>query len=386
MARIYWLLGSATDREADAAIALSHELPESWSIICNKMLWTPFARRFELDMVIVGDHGIYVIDEKSWRSPVKCGAERWTMANGRTVKSPLNTVENAAAVLGTGLRDEVRGLRSSVPGGMIAHAFVLFSGRGIDLDLDQCPAPDRVLRMEQAAVLIKSFDDYRAARGANLAAYQDRIVSWLLGTESPGVVPEASSEAGDVSAEGASQETRVAAETSPRPVEAGSRRGRPWLVALLAALLVVAVAVVAVAFNLSGDAGEQLAVAQSSPPPVPVAWRDAHEHVGEYVAVEGPVMDVERSPMGAETAATFINVGKEFLRDQPPDPIRFYAVVPEQYDHAFRGQVAALPGNPASPGEAYVGYVVSVTGLIEENSRGEPFIEVRSTHAITLVD
>ena len=73
MARIYWLLGSATDREAEAAIALSHELPESWSIICNKMLWTPYARRFELDMVIVGEHGVYVIDEKSWRSPVKCG-------------------------------------------------------------------------------------------------------------------------------------------------------------------------------------------------------------------------------------------------------------------------------------------------------------------------
>lgn len=49
MARIYWIQSSATPKEAAAMIALSKALPESWTIICNKILFTDYGRSFELD-------------------------------------------------------------------------------------------------------------------------------------------------------------------------------------------------------------------------------------------------------------------------------------------------------------------------------------------------
>ena len=278
------------------------------------------------------------------------------------------------------------GLRPSVRDGMMAHAFVLFSRRGIDLDLDQCPAPDRVLRMEQAAVLLKSFDDYRGSKGADLAAHRDQIVRWVLGTDAPVPVPEPGVPVGDDERrEDSDKATAVSASGQP-PIRAARRRGRRSLLVGVAAA-VIAAAVIAVVLLVSQDgSGPEGAAASPTPSLQTVVWSDAHAHVGEHATVEGVVMDVERSPMGAETASTFINIGEEFRSGMPADPSRFYAVVPEEYDARFRSEVVGLPGGPSSPGEAYVGATVQVTGRIDENSRGEPFIEVHSTASIAVVD
>lgn len=385
MARIYWLLGSATDREADAAIALSHELPDSWSIVCNKMLWTPYARRFELDMVVVGDHGVYIIDEKSWRSPVKCGPEWWTIASGKAVRNPLNKAENAAAVLGTTLTSDVPALRGAVSGGMLVHAFVLFSRPGIDLDVDQCPAADRILRMEQAASLLKSFDAYRGKKGTDLTAHRDGIVSYLLGEQERGLIPEPLGVPKSLDVDPASAGNAADMDSAePRTLTGSHRSHRPmWFTLFAIAVLAVGI-VAALAWRSGSNEG-------GSPPgpslsPLAVVWQDAHNHVGDYAVVEGPVMDVERSPMNVDIANIYLNVGKVFVRGQAPDPTRFYFYVPSEYDETFRAEVRVLPGNPTTPGKAYSGHVVCVTGRIAETARGEPFIEVHSTSAISLVD
>ena len=162
-------------------------------------------------------------------------------------------------------------------------------------------------------------------------------------------------------------------------------RRRWWSLAAVAALVVIAVVGAVLLFSRGGEAAKD-AVGTTSPAPVAIDWQDAHSHVGEFAVVTGSVMDVERSPMNSDSASTFINIGKEFRAGMPADPSRFYAVVPEEYDARFRSGVARLPGAPASPGEAYGGAVVRVTGLIDENTRGEPFIEVHSADSITVVD
>jgi hypothetical protein len=154
-----------------------------------------------------------------------------------------------------------------------------------------------------------------------------------------------------------------------------------WIAAIL---LVLGVVVALVVWRGMDDGADP--TASGSPSLVAVAWQDAHDRVGDDAVVEGPVMDVERSPMNADPADTYLNVGKVFHEGQTADPSRFYFVVPSQYDEAFRTEVSRLPGSPATPAESYSGHVVRVVGRIEENSRGEPFIEVTSTSAISLVE
>jgi hypothetical protein len=181
MARIYWLSKSATDREAEAAITLAKQLPESWAIVCNKFVFTTFQRRFEVDMVIVGAHGVYVLDEKSWKGPVTCDTEYWRNGRFPPEKSPIQNMENAAAVLGTQLRKEIdkQSLRSGPA--WFVDAFVLFSRTGVRIHMDQCPAPDRILRLADAAVVLTGLDAHHREEDRDLRECRDVIVKWLLG-------------------------------------------------------------------------------------------------------------------------------------------------------------------------------------------------------------
>jgi hypothetical protein len=102
-----------------------------------------------------------------------------------------------------------------------------------------------------------------------------------------------------------------------------------WIAAIL---LVLAVVVALVVWRGMDDGADP--TASGSPSLVAVAWQDAHDRVGDDAVVEGPVMDVERSPMNADPADTYLNVGKVFHEGQTADPSRFYFVVPSQYDEA----------------------------------------------------
>ncbi len=353
MAHLCWIDKSATDLEAAAAIELARLLPEDWSIVCNKTLWTNYARSFEVDMIIVGAHGIYLVDEKSWRGPVVCGPEYWQMAGGQRKKSPLNKVEDAARVLSGHLRKRVTGLQQALGGNFLTYGFVLFSRGETELNTENCPAPDRILRLAQAADALRSFDGFRGQQGSDIQHFSADIVKWLVGEDTLVLPP---GEVATTVATGARQRTRL-----------------PWLVAI--AVLVASVA--AVAWVVSTD--------DSLPPPeeqpVVVPWNEAYRHLNEMAEVEGPVMDVEQSG-----GATFINLGKEFRASDAPDKTRFYALIPQEYDPAFRRQLEDAHGDGALPSDVFGGHVVRIRGRITESQSGEPYIRLTSVEHVEIVE
>jgi len=342
LAQLYWIGKSATDNEARAAIDLAKLLPDDWSVVCNKTLWTNYARSYEVDMIVVGDHGVYLLDEKSWRGRVVCGREFWWTGGGHRERSPLNKVEDAARILSGHLKKSVPGLGQALDGAFLTYGFVVFSRDDVELDTDQCPAPDRILRLAQAADALRSFDGFRGQQGTTIVDFKEAIVKWLIGED--------------------------AVEPPPRLQR---RSFITWLAAVAAVIAAIIIALVATA-----DTSPR---AESEPPLV--QWNTAYLHVDQRAVVEGPVADVEVSG-----GATFINFGKKFHRGQPADRTRFYCLIPPEYDRAFREGIEAQYGKGTTPSDVFGRHIVKATGLIRESDRGEPYMEIHSASALARVD
>ncbi len=100
----------ATEGEKRAAEVLK-QLPRSWLVICNKTLPTKNERSYEMDFVVVGNHWVFLIDEKSWRGKIRGNEEQWVRADGASERSPLAKVDYVTKVLAGHLKDRVPALR-----------------------------------------------------------------------------------------------------------------------------------------------------------------------------------------------------------------------------------------------------------------------------------
>jgi hypothetical protein len=96
-----------------------------------------------------------------------------------------------------------------------------------------------------------------------------------------------------------------------------------------------------------------------SPSPIPasptpesgeISWEAAQSHIGETVAVCGPVVDA-RYASGSSGKPTFLNIGKKY-----PDPGRFTVLIWQSDRDKF-----ASP-----PEQLYLGQTICVSGEIEE--------------------
>jgi len=100
----------ATEGERRAAEVLK-QLPRSWLVIGNKTLPTKNGRSYEMDFVVVGNHWVFLIDEKSWRGKIRGNEEQWVRADGASERSPLAKVDYVMKVLAGHLKDRVPALR-----------------------------------------------------------------------------------------------------------------------------------------------------------------------------------------------------------------------------------------------------------------------------------
>ena len=98
MARLIHAGEFATEGEARAAEAL-RSLPDDWIVICNKTLVTRSARSFEIDFLVLGDHYVFAIDEKSWRGRIHGSDQLWVRTDGSSETSPLSKITYIANIL-----------------------------------------------------------------------------------------------------------------------------------------------------------------------------------------------------------------------------------------------------------------------------------------------
>jgi serine/threonine protein kinase len=95
---------TASEREAAARLK---DLPTTWTVICNKEVVTPAGDTYEVDFVIIGDHAIFVLDEKSWSGDIYGNENVWVLPGGEPRRSPLQKIGHVARQLAGVLRGRV---------------------------------------------------------------------------------------------------------------------------------------------------------------------------------------------------------------------------------------------------------------------------------------
>jgi len=190
LARVHALVEAdwLTPGERLVAGVLERELPDRWEVFVARTL--PHASgRFSLDVdfIVVGDHGVYVLEEKHWGGRIFAGEQYWTFEWGETRKSPINQAELCARVLAGNLREALRPHTPQGKGHFVQAAVVLtrddVSVTGKDPRLDR-----QVVRLDNLADWLTGMD-YRLKDQVSIGPVRDRIIEYLSGCPKSPEVP-----------------------------------------------------------------------------------------------------------------------------------------------------------------------------------------------------
>ena len=107
--------------EQKTAERLAAELPDDWRIYAGRKL--AGANRDDVDLIVVGRHGIFVIDEKSWGPRVVVDDSNWYV-NDVARPNPLNRTAQLARKLAGLLRKHAHGYRH-LKGKLVVPCIVL---------------------------------------------------------------------------------------------------------------------------------------------------------------------------------------------------------------------------------------------------------------------
>ncbi len=167
-------VGPATEGERKAGNALA-KLPRDWVVIANKVLPTPQGQSFEIDFIVLADHHIFTIDEKSWRGRIHGSDEVWVRDNGSSERSPLAKIDYVAKVLAGRLRDNVAYFKE-----IAGHPVV---GRVLLSQIDHRPtvrdprAADGILMLPSLVETLVQQDESNGE--ASITALRAKIEAWL---------------------------------------------------------------------------------------------------------------------------------------------------------------------------------------------------------------
>ena len=71
--------------EQQTAETLARDLPSSWKVVFGRKL--SGSRRDDLDFIVVGEHAVFLLEEKHWGPHVELGDQIW-LVNGRASEEP----------------------------------------------------------------------------------------------------------------------------------------------------------------------------------------------------------------------------------------------------------------------------------------------------------
>jgi len=178
--------GVATPGERRAIEVLSG-LPSNWLVVANKILPSNNGFADEIDLIVVGNHHVFVIDEKSWTSPIRGTDQVWLRRDGTSVPSPLNKLEYVSRRVAEYLRRRIGNLPH---GRQFVLPRILFSAPGVQLDIQvQDPrASSGLLFIESVCERLIAQDSSLPDRG-DLGSIMTKLEGELFRTLPPRKTP-----------------------------------------------------------------------------------------------------------------------------------------------------------------------------------------------------
>jgi serine/threonine protein kinase len=169
--------------EQKTAERLAAELPDDWVVYVGRKL--PGANRDDVDLIVVGNHLVFVLEEKSWGPRLVVDDNNWYV-NGEARLNPLNRVAQLARKIAGLLRARARGYKDLrghlvVPAVVLSHDHLeMFSGAHHD-------ASERILPLAQAATELMQLD---MNESPGIRAARESVVGFLSDMPRQGPRPE----------------------------------------------------------------------------------------------------------------------------------------------------------------------------------------------------
>jgi len=125
------LPGGAPVNEGERLVvaALVEKLPDSYAVIPNVEIVEPAGQIYEIDVIVVAPHAVYVVETKDWHGTISGDAREW-LVDGRSRRAPLALTERKAKVLKSKLVEH-----SPVLGRVWVEAVVVLAAKPADLRL-----------------------------------------------------------------------------------------------------------------------------------------------------------------------------------------------------------------------------------------------------------
>ena len=101
--------------EQPTAARLEAELPPAWELIADEFLVNRDGSTREIDFIAIGDHCIFIIDEKNWHGVIRGDDKGWVLSGGDSRASPISKLEMAARRLAGTLKRNVPRLERDDP-------------------------------------------------------------------------------------------------------------------------------------------------------------------------------------------------------------------------------------------------------------------------------
>ena len=178
MAELIMMGSFITASERHAAEVL-RGLPEKWLVICNKELVSPSATTYEVDFIVVGDHTIFVIDEKSWRGAIYGNENVWILSGSEPRPNPLQKISHVARQLASVLRGRIPFLHNLPPSAHFVHPVVLMSDPGVEYRIQDARVGNQVVRLADALDELTRLD--KALDKVTLEPARDKLRVELTG-------------------------------------------------------------------------------------------------------------------------------------------------------------------------------------------------------------
>jgi len=157
---------TASEREAASRLK---DLPASWTVICNKEIVTPAGDTYEVDFVIIGEHVIFVIDEKSWSGDIYGNENVWVLPGGEPRRSPLQKIGHVGRQLAGVLRGRVPYLHEYAQKTHFVVDMILLSAANCQLRVADPRIGTHVVRLHDALEELPRIDSENQALNLNAA-------------------------------------------------------------------------------------------------------------------------------------------------------------------------------------------------------------------------
>jgi len=178
VAKIYRIGEPENEAERKAIRLLSEGLSDEFSVFHNFEITTRRGFPYEVDLLVIGSHAVYILEVKGYKGRINGDPSRWYLQpSGASHANPIPLGNTKARVLHDKMADKDSSLR-----GTLIVALVLLIDDKVRVGNLRDDRRDRVVRIDEAIAFITSPDRLPIANARSITHLHKRIVAALNGS------------------------------------------------------------------------------------------------------------------------------------------------------------------------------------------------------------